>query len=132
MSAIPIVTFGAVILFAVISLLVKRERATSQDAKDAFADLSGILLSKLPTMGLVVAYRQPADGWNTTMSGRKRSGEEVAKLIIKLIPPLMRVVISLGLATAGLWIVLSHAFTPEEKHWGFTTLGTILGYWLKH
>jgi hypothetical protein len=132
MSEIPIVTFGLVVVLALISLIVNRKRATSAELKGVFADLSEMLSSRLPAMGLMDDDEDTVMPTPPTVRSRKGSGEDLAKLVIKLIPPLMRVAVSLVFATAGLWIVLSHTFTPQEQHWGFTTLGTILGYWLKH
>jgi hypothetical protein len=32
---------------------------------------------------------------------------------------------------AALYIVLSREYPPQEKNWAFSTLGTILGFWLR-
>jgi hypothetical protein len=39
--------------------------------------------------------------------------------------------VSLMIAVPALYIVLSRGYPPQEKNWAFTTLGTILGFWLR-
>jgi hypothetical protein len=43
---------------------------------------------------------------------------------------LMQGIISVTLLAAALFIVLSKRYSPHDKHWAYTTLGTILGFWL--
>ncbi len=43
----------------------------------------------------------------------------------------MQVAISLIVLIAALFIVISKAYEPADKHWAYGSLGTILGYWLK-
>jgi hypothetical protein len=43
----------------------------------------------------------------------------------------MQVLVSLVLMASAVLIVLSHAYDPQEKHWAYGTLGTILGFWLR-
>jgi hypothetical protein len=43
----------------------------------------------------------------------------------------MQVAISLIVLVAALFIVISKAYEPADKHWAYGSLGTILGYWLK-
>jgi hypothetical protein len=38
---------------------------------------------------------------------------------------------SVVLAVPALYIILSGGYQPQEKNWAFTTLGTILGFWLR-
>jgi hypothetical protein len=39
--------------------------------------------------------------------------------------------VSVVLAVPAIYIVLSNGYAPQEKNWAFTTLGTILGFWLR-
>jgi hypothetical protein len=39
--------------------------------------------------------------------------------------------VSVIIAVPALYIVLSKEYPPQEKNWAFTTLGTILGFWLR-
>ena len=39
--------------------------------------------------------------------------------------------ISLLFGAPAIFVVLSERYQPREKHWAFTTLGTILGFWLR-
>ena len=39
--------------------------------------------------------------------------------------------ISLFLGAPAIFVVLSKRYQAREKHWAFTTLGTILGFWLR-
>ena len=50
-----------------------------------------------------------------------------------VVPPgiLMQITTSVVLLSAGLFVILSKKYTPQDKHWAYTTLGTILGFWLK-
>jgi hypothetical protein len=43
----------------------------------------------------------------------------------------MQVIVSLALLGAALYVILSHSYSAEDKHWGFATAGTILGFWLR-
>jgi len=43
----------------------------------------------------------------------------------------MQVVISIGGLVAGLFVVLSQSYKPEDKHWAFGLIGTVVGFWLK-
>jgi hypothetical protein len=45
--------------------------------------------------------------------------------------PVMQAGISTVFLGCALVIVMSHAYDPQEKHWAYGTLGTILGFWLK-
>ena len=44
---------------------------------------------------------------------------------------IMRVVLSLALVTASLFVVLAERYDPNSKHWAFGTLRTIMGFWLR-
>ena len=54
---------------------------------------------------------------------------------IPLVPLLadttMQVVISLALLVATLFVILSNSYTARDKHWAYTTLGMVVGFWLK-
>lgn len=43
----------------------------------------------------------------------------------------MEVLLTLTLAGASLFVILSQQYDPNLKHWAFSTLGTITGFWLK-
>jgi hypothetical protein len=38
---------------------------------------------------------------------------------------------SLLIMMAALYIILSGGYQPQVQNWAFTTLGTILGFWLR-
>ena len=44
---------------------------------------------------------------------------------------MMQVVVSLVLLSATLFVILSKHYAPEDKWWAYTTLGLVVGYWLK-
>jgi len=44
---------------------------------------------------------------------------------------IMRLVVSIVLLSAGLFVILSERYDPNAKHWAYATVGTILGFWLK-
>jgi hypothetical protein len=43
----------------------------------------------------------------------------------------MRIAVSILLLGAALYIILSHAYDAQDKHWAYATAGTILGFWLR-
>ena len=43
----------------------------------------------------------------------------------------MRLVVSVVLLSAGLFVILSESYDPNSKHWAYATVGTVLGFWLK-
>ena len=43
----------------------------------------------------------------------------------------MQVAISLILLSASLYVILTPTFASGDKKWGFATVGTIVGFWLK-
>jgi hypothetical protein len=42
-----------------------------------------------------------------------------------------RLVVSVVLLAAALFVILTKKYGPQDKHWAYGTLGTIVGYWLK-
>ena len=68
------------------------------------------------------------------LSGRELLiGLTVRDVKYKPNPPTLKMqfAISLVFTVAGLWMILSHHYDPQEKHWAYTTLGTILGFWIR-
>lgn len=43
----------------------------------------------------------------------------------------MPVIISLIVLGAGLYVILSNSYAPEDKKWGYGSVGTVVGYWLR-
>jgi hypothetical protein len=44
----------------------------------------------------------------------------------------MQVALSLLFTAGSLYIIISPAYDPKDKHWAYGSAGTILGFWLKH
>jgi multisubunit Na+/H+ antiporter MnhB subunit len=44
---------------------------------------------------------------------------------------LMPVIVSLIVILASLYVILSQQFPDDDKKWAYTSVGTILGYWLR-
>jgi hypothetical protein len=42
----------------------------------------------------------------------------------------MRVAVSLALLGSSLFVILSKRYTPQDKHWAYTTIGAIMGFWI--
>jgi len=42
-----------------------------------------------------------------------------------------QIAITFFLGSPAIYVVLSKRYQAREKHWAFTTLGTILGFWLR-
>ena len=40
----------------------------------------------------------------------------------------MQVTVSLVLLAASLFVILSRRYTPQDKHWAYATIGTLLGF----
>ena len=43
----------------------------------------------------------------------------------------IQVAISLILLNASLYFIVIPSFVPDDKKWGYATIGTIVGFWLK-
>jgi preprotein translocase subunit SecF len=43
----------------------------------------------------------------------------------------MRILVTIVLLTAALFVILSKRFQPKDKHWAYATIGTLIGFWLK-
>jgi len=41
----------------------------------------------------------------------------------------MRVIISIVVLSAGLYVILNHDFTDFDKKWGYGIVGTVVGDW---
>jgi hypothetical protein len=46
-------------------------------------------------------------------------------------PLAAQLVISAVLLLAALFVVLTKRYPPQDKHWAYGALGTIVGFWLK-
>jgi|ERR1019366_3090934 hypothetical protein len=44
---------------------------------------------------------------------------------------IVRCALSLVIGLAALFIILHKGYAPKDKHWGYATVGTLLGYWLR-
>jgi hypothetical protein len=44
---------------------------------------------------------------------------------------IMRMVLSIALTGACLFVVLSGRYEPNAQHWAYSTLGTIVGFWMR-
>jgi hypothetical protein len=42
----------------------------------------------------------------------------------------IRGVVSITLLSSSLYIILSRRYMPQDRHWAYATIGTVLGYWL--
>ena len=56
------------------------------------------------------------------------STDPIAAIMSK---PTMQILVSLAILGCALYIVLSHSYAEQEKHWAYGVIGAILGYWLK-
>ncbi|HEX4156935.1 MAG TPA: hypothetical protein VHY79_00540 [Rhizomicrobium sp.] len=45
--------------------------------------------------------------------------------------PTMPVVITVVLLVAALYMILARNYSPQDRHWAYGTLGTLVGFWLK-
>jgi len=42
-----------------------------------------------------------------------------------------QLVVTLAILGVALYIILSHGYQPQDKHWAYGAAGTILGYWVR-
>jgi hypothetical protein len=47
------------------------------------------------------------------------------------LPGIVRIVVSLIVLGAGLYVILHSGFEADDKKWGYGIVGTVVGYWLK-
>ena len=43
---------------------------------------------------------------------------------------IMQILLSLVVASASLYVILSRRYAPKDKHWAYATIGTVVGFWL--
>jgi uncharacterized membrane protein len=43
----------------------------------------------------------------------------------------MQILVSIVLLVATLFVILSKKYDAKDKHWAYTTIGLIIGFWLK-
>ena len=46
-------------------------------------------------------------------------------------PFVAQLVISAVLLIAALFVILTKKYPPQDKHWAYGALGTVVGFWLK-
>jgi hypothetical protein len=44
---------------------------------------------------------------------------------------MMQAVVSLAVLAVSLFIILTHGFPLDNKHWAYVSVGMVVGYWLK-
>lgn len=44
---------------------------------------------------------------------------------------IMQIIVSLAILATSIYIILSHSFENQDKHWAYASAGTILGFWLR-
>ena len=47
------------------------------------------------------------------------------------LPAVVRIVVSLVVLAAGLYVILHAGYDADVQKWGFGIVGTVVGYWLK-
>lgn len=70
--------------------------------------------------------RKPAQ--TLSLSGRRTPANDTTSNVVIV----MQVIVSMVLLAAGLFVVLSTTYTPQAQHWGYGTIGSVLGFWLRH
>lgn len=61
--------------------------------------------------------------------GRRGPGAAVAAA--GRTPAVMRIVVSLIVLAAGLWVMLSGRYDADVEKWAAGAIGTVVGFWLK-
>jgi hypothetical protein len=44
---------------------------------------------------------------------------------------IVRIGVSVIVLLAGLYVILDHNYSADDKKWGYGIVGTVVGYWLK-
>jgi hypothetical protein len=92
----------------------------------AFMIRTGVLIA-LTTGFLIFPYIRGDEPATIDKEGRPISIKQISDLT-KLI---MQAVVSAAILCCALYIVLSHEYQAQDKHWAYGAMGTILGYWMK-
>jgi cell division protein FtsL len=147
MHVFPIVLFvAAIVTMVVLWGLQKKERdlivAVHDEAvqeehnKGDLADfLSGLFYWVL---GLGIAHM--VDGATSNYAVQSaRTSKQITPLpkirqaqLLAYVRLGMQVLISLVVLAGALYIILSMKYDAKDKHWAYGSIGTIIGYWLKH
>lgn len=51
--------------------------------------------------------------------------------LLDILMGLMRFLITCALLVAGLYVILSTHYAPDDKNWAYGTIGVLVGYWLR-
>src|SRR3569833_1596701 len=115
--------FGLLVLFVVFLLFVPAKRLTS-----IFSLFINALLRPIRYM-----RRQSRRPVTATVCAVLTTDEEKIEAVPKfqLPPSLGPAVLSGCVLIVALSVILSHTYTPDDKHWAYGAMGTLMGFWLK-
>jgi len=76
---------------------------------------------------------QPMRQGKTVSSQSSQNGTEPHPSFIVGEPVIAdaRIGITVALLGASLFVILAKQYTPTDKHWAYTTVGALIGYWFK-
>jgi hypothetical protein len=65
--------------------------------------------------------------------GIEYASPSLIELFLRGIKPgdIPRLALSAILLAAALFVILTKRYSPQDKHWAYGTIGTIVGFWLK-
>jgi hypothetical protein len=106
--------------------LERRGEAAQREQLPAQVPDENLSPLRLSGRGLPVGHGNKLYRPNPSYSVARKSQFQPANL-----RPIMQVGVSTVFLGCAIVIVMSHAYDPQEKHWAYGTLGTILGFWLR-
>lgn len=54
-----------------------------------------------------------------------------ASALLVLVAAVMQVIVTMIVLCAGLYVILEPSYHADDKKWGYSIVGTVVGYWLK-
>ena len=125
LSAFPVILFalGAVGLY-VTRVYTSRHARLSRDLSTIPAsERAAVVARELARFG-IDASRIGSDQQFQLATETIKHREAGVRLI-------MQCFVSCIILAASLYVILSGSFSPQDKHWAFGSVGTVIGFWLK-
>lgn len=80
------------------------------------------MFAKIPSWMLFAFAVMLLISGNVAMFAELRAGTKPYQI--------MQILLSLVVAIASLYVILSGRYAPKDKHWAYATIGTVVGFWL--
>jgi hypothetical protein len=134
-TAVMLFTFFAVqngVWFGGLRLASSRSSIAASVGSDDPAGLSREIESKVTTQAVTPEQSNQMRISLAYEEGRRAAMEEnAAQQQEKKAKDFVMMAVSLILLLCGVAVVMLQRYDANQKHWGYATLGTILGFWLR-